>query len=70
MKYYYKESNGVIQYIGKGKRVPKTCVECTAEDYNRYYEITNSIPDKVGYETVLTLYVDFTYTVDYIPVEA
>ena len=33
MKYYYKALDKVIQYLGKSKKVPSSCVEITKADY-------------------------------------
>lgn len=70
MKYYYKAINNIIQYLGKSKKVPKTCTEITKDAYDKYLDITRSIEAKEGYETHLTLYTDFTFTVEYIPLDA
>lgn len=69
MKYYYKALDKVIQYLGKSKKVPSSCVEITKADYDKYLAITRSIENKEGYQTILTLYTDFTYEVDYIKEE-
>ena len=69
MKYYYKELNGIIQYLGKSKKVPKSCVEITKSDYENYMEIIHSVENKEGYLTVLTLYTNYTSTLDYIKEE-
>lgn len=69
MKYYYKLSENIILYIGKGKKVPKNCVEITREQYELYDDIIKGIEQKDGYITVTTLYADGSYTVDYILAE-
>lgn len=70
MKYFYKlNDDESIKALYKGSKVQKNCIEITKEDYERYKEILASIEEKEGYQKLVTLYVDFTFEVEYIPVE-
>lgn len=69
-RYYYKcKENNIITYLGKAKKIPSNCVEITKEKYNEYKSIISSIPNRDGYDKNVTLYVDGTYTVEYIKIE-
>lgn len=66
-KYYYKSEDGnTIEYLGKAKNVPASCVQITKEQYENYKSILKSIEDKEGYVTIITLYIDGTCDIGYI----
>lgn len=70
VRYFYLSSDGVvIAYLGKGTLVPKNCTEVTKADYDRYCDIRDNVEQRDGYICLVTLYVDFSFTVEYIPVE-
>lgn len=68
-KYYYKKTDGVIEFLGKSKKIPKNCEEITMEDYEKYISVLSGIEDKEDCLKVVTLYVDFTFEVEYVPIE-
>lgn len=69
MYYFFKVTKDVINYRGCGTRLPKNMTEVSKEDYDKYQSIIDNIEDKEGYVTVITMYIDFSYTVDYVPIE-
>lgn len=70
MRYFVKLIDNEIDYLGMSVDIPKGCTEVTKDAYDKYLDITRSIEYKEGYETHLTLYTDFTFTVEYIPLDA
>lgn len=68
--YYYTKTSNVISLLGKGKKIPNRAgyVEITEEQYNAYIDTLNSIEDRSGYTKKVTLYIDGTYDVEYVPV--
>lgn len=69
MRYFVKLIDNEIDYLGMSVDIPKRCTEITKDAYDKYLDITRSIEYKEGYETHLTLYTDFTFTVEYIPLD-
>lgn len=69
-KYYYTlNSDGTINALYKSKKIPSNGVQITKADYEKYSAIVKSIPQKEGYDLTIHLYPDFTYTVEYSPIE-
>lgn len=67
-KYYIKAKNGVIITLGSAKKVPSSATEITKAEYDNYMDILNGIEERVGYTKNVTLYIDGTYNVEYIPI--
>lgn len=69
-KYWYVlKEDGTIKALYKQKSTPKNGVQITKAYYERYSAIVKSIPNRDGYDKTIHLYPDFTYTVDYTPIE-
>lgn len=69
-KYYYVlNEDGTIKSLWKVKKAPVGGVKISKADYERYIAIIRSVPDKEGYDKVVHLYPDFSYTVEYLPIE-
>ena len=72
MKYFYFTKNeSTIAVLGTGKKVPKKTGyhEITKVQYDSYMATLNSIEQREGYEAHITLYIDGTYEVEYVPIE-
>lgn len=68
-KYFYTlNADGTIFSLVKAKKCSNG-VQITKVEYDRYKSILASIEDREGYDKVVKLYPDFTYTVEYIPIE-
>lgn len=68
-KYFYTlNEDGSIFSLVKAKKCTNG-VQITRVDYDKYKSILTSIPEKEGYDKVVKLYPDFTYTVEYTPIE-
>lgn len=69
MKYYIKVVNqNIIKSLGSSKRLPSGATEITKEAFDNYKSILASIPARAGYTKKVTLYVDGTYEVEYVPI--
>jgi len=69
-KYFYKlNADGSIYALYKQKTAPSNSVQISKTEYDRYRSILANIPNRDGYDKVVKLYPDFTYTVEYIPIE-
>lgn len=69
-KYFYKlNADGSIYALYKQKTAPSNSVQISKVDYERYKSVLVGIPDREGYDKVVKLYPDFTYTVEYVPIE-
>lgn len=69
-KYFYKlNADGSIYALYKQKNSPSNGIQITKVEYERYKSILANIPNKEGYDKIVKLYPDFTYTVEYIPIE-
>ena len=69
-KYYYiLNEDGTIKSLNKSKKVSADGVQITKADYEKYSAIVKSIPQKEGYDLTIHLYPDFTYSVEYTPIE-
>lgn len=69
-KYYYvPNSDGTIKSLWKAKKAPEGGVQTTKANYERYLAIIRSVPDREGYDKIVHLYPDFTFTVEYLPIE-
>lgn len=68
-KYFYTlNSDGSIFSLVKAKKC-STGIEITKTDYDKYRLILSSIENRDGYDKVVKLYPDFTYSVEYVPIE-
>lgn len=68
-KYWYTlNEDRTIKNLQKAK-VCSNGVQISKADYEKYKAILASIPNKDGYDKHVKLYPDFTYTVDYTPIE-
>lgn len=68
-KYFYTlNEDGSIYSLIKAKSC-KNGIQITKVEYDRYKSILAGIPNRDGYDKVVKLYPDFTYTVEYIPIE-
>lgn len=69
-KYFYVlNEDGTINSLQKSKKAPIGGVQITKAEYERYIAIINGVPEREGYDAVIHLYPDFTYTVEYVEVE-
>lgn len=66
MKYYMKLINSDIEYFGRGKKIPKNCIEITEDQYEDYMKVLDGIPDREGYYKIVHLHVNMTYEVEYV----
>lgn len=70
MKYYYQTTDEeTIRLLGTGKKVPNRpgYVEITKAQYDAYMATLASIEPREGFHKIVTLYIDGSYTVEYIP---
>lgn len=70
VKYYYQTTDEeTIRLLGTGKKVPNRTgyYEITKEQYDAYMATLASIEERDGYYKIVTLYIDGSYTVNYIP---
>lgn len=68
-KYWYTlNDDGSIYALLKQKKCSNG-VQITRVEYDKFKAILASIPNKEGYDRIVKLYPDFTYTVEYIPIE-
>lgn len=68
-KYFYTlNEDGTIFSLVKAKKCSNG-VQISKVEYDRYKDILANIPNRDGYDKIVKLYVDFTYTVEYIPME-
>lgn len=68
-KYFYTlNADGTINSLIKAKKCSNG-VQISKADYEKYLSITTSIPQKEGYDLTIHLYPDFTYSVEYTPIE-
>lgn len=69
-RYFYKLNNdGTIKALYKQKNTLKNGVEISAMEYNAYKDIIANVEQREGYEAIIKLYPDFTFTVEYTPIE-
>lgn len=69
-KYYYiLNEDGTIKALQKSKKAPAGGIQTTKANYERYIAIIRSVPDREGYDKIVHLYPDFTFTVEYLPIE-
>lgn len=68
-KYFYiLNEDGSIQALMKTKYCSNG-VQISKMEYEKYKSIFASIPEREGYDKYVKLYPDFTYTVEYVPIE-
>lgn len=69
-KYYIRTNANVIIMLGKAKKVPNKegYTEVTKAEYDEYMGILESIEEKAGYTKKVTLYIDGTFDVQYVPI--
>lgn len=69
-KYFYTlNADGTIYALYRQKTAPEGGVQISKASYERYSSIIKSVPPREGYDTIIHLYPDFTYTVEYVEVE-
>lgn len=68
-KYYYMtlDANECITSVGTTYTLTREMTEITRQEYNNYKVIIESIPDRDGYLKKVTLHIDGSYEVEYIP---
>lgn len=72
-KYFYQTiDEKTIKLLGTGRKVPNRegYYEITKEQYDAYMATLASVEERDGYYRIVTLYIDGSYTVNYIPWKA
>lgn len=68
MKYYIKiNEKNIITAIGSSKKIPANSIQISKKEYDEYKAIMAAVPRKDGYKLIITLYVDKTCIVEYVP---